>query len=83
MTAVADAAAVLVAIAGLVVAAVAVGTRRVPLAIAVLFDFFTAAVLLWLAGTTTWPAIGAAALIVVVREFASRALTAARGARHR
>lgn len=31
----------------------------------------------------TWPVLGAAALIFVVRQFASRALTAARGARHR
>lgn len=81
---VADDAAFLVTAAGLLVAAVALArTRRVPLALALLLDFLTAAVLLRLVGPLTWPVLGAAALIIVVRQLASRALTAARGARHR
>ena len=77
-------AALIVAAAGLIVAAVAlVRTRRAPLALALLLDFFTAAALLHLAGPPTWPALGAAALTIAIRQLASHALTAARGARHR
>ena len=77
-------AALLVAAAGLIVAAVAlVRTRRAPLALALALDFFTAAALLHLAGPPSWPALGAAALTIAIRQLASRALTAARGARHR
>jgi hypothetical protein len=81
---VASDAAVLVAAAGLVVAAVALArTRRVPLAVALLLDFFTAAALLRLAGPLTWPVIGVAALTIIVRQFASRGLMAAQSARRR
>ena len=77
-------AALIVTAAGLVVAAVAVARTRLPrLALALLLDFFTAAALLRLAAPPSWPAIGAAALTIVIRQLASRALTAARGARHR
>lgn len=83
-TTVADAAALLVIAAGLIAAAITLArARQIPPAIAVLLDFFTAAVLLRLASDLTWPAIGAAALTIVIRELASRALTAARAARHR
>jgi hypothetical protein len=77
-------AALIVTAAGLIVAAVALArTRQAPLALALLLDFFTAAALLRLAAPPSWPAIGAAALTIVIRQLASRALTAARGARHR
>jgi len=77
-------AALLVTAAGLIVAAVAlVRTRRAVLALALLLDFFTAAALLHLAAPPSWPALGAAALTIVIRQLASRALTATRGARHR
>jgi hypothetical protein len=77
-------AALLVTAAGLVVAAVAVArTRQARLALALLLDFFTAAALLRLAAPPTWPALGAAALTIVIRQLASRGLAASRGARHR
>jgi hypothetical protein len=77
-------AALIVTAAGLIVAAVTlVRTRRAPLALALLLDFFTAAALLHLAAPPTWQALGAAALIIGIRQLASHALTAARGARHR
>ena len=77
-------AALIVTAAGLIVAAVALArTRRAPLALALLLDFFTAAALLYLAAPPTWPALGAAALTIVIRQLASHALTAARAARHR
>ena len=84
ITTVAHNAALLVAVAGLVVAAVALaGTRRVALALALLLDFFTAAVLLRLVGPLSWPVLGVAALTIIVRQFASRALVAAQGPRRR
>ena len=77
-------AALIVTAAGFVVAAVALArTRRAALALALLLDFFTAAALLRLAAPPTWPALGATALIIVIRQLASHALTAARGARPR
>ncbi len=77
-------AALIVAAAGLIVATVAlVRTRRAPLALALLLDFFTAAALLHLAGPPTWSALGAAALTIAIRQLASHALTGAGGARHR
>jgi hypothetical protein len=84
ITTVAHDAALLVTAAGLVVAVVALArTRLVSLALALLLDFFTAASLIRLAGPLTWPVLGATALIIVVRQLASRALAAARGARRR
>lgn len=81
---VASDAALVVAAAGLVVAAVALAmTRRAPLAVALLLDFFTAAALLRLAGPLTWPVIGVAALTIIVRQLASRGLMAAQIARRR
>ena len=56
---------------------------RSSLALALLLDFFTAAALLRLAAPPSWPAIGAAARTIVIRQPASRALAAARGARRR
>ena len=77
-------AAVLVTAAGLVVATAALArTRRAPLALALLLDFFTAAALLRLAAAPSWAALGAAALTIAIRQLASRGLAAARGARHR
>ena len=77
-------AALIVTAAGLVVAAVTVArTRRARLALALLLDFFTAAALLRLAAPPTWPALGAAALTIAIRQLASHSLAAARGARDR
>ena len=77
-------AALIVTAAGLIVAAVALArTRRARLALALLLDFLTAASLLRLAAPPSWPALGAAALIIAIRQLASHALTAARGARRR
>jgi len=73
-------AALLTAAAGLVVATVAlVRTRRISLSLALLLDFFTAASLLRLVGPLTWPALGTAALTIVIRQLASRGLVAAEG----
>lgn len=77
-------AALIVTAAGLIVATVALArTRRAALALALLLDFFTAAALLRLAAPPNWPALGAAALIIAIRQLASHALTAARTSRHR
>jgi hypothetical protein len=77
-------ASLIITAAGLIVAAVALArTRRARLALALLLDFFTAAALLRLSAPPTWRALGAAALTIVVRQLASHALTADRGARHR
>ena len=77
-------ASLIITAAGLIVAAVALArTRRARLALALLLDFFTAASLLRLAAPPSWPAIGAAALTIAIRQLASHALTADRGARHR
>ena len=77
-------AALIVTAAGLIVAAVALArTRRARLALALLLDFFTAAALLRLAAPPSWPALGAAALIIAIRQLASHALATARGARRR
>jgi len=82
-TVVADAALV-VTVAGLVAAAVALAvTRRAMPAMALLLDFLTAAALLRLAAPPSWRALGAATLVIVIRQLASHALTAARGSRHR
>ena len=77
-------AALIVTAGGLIVAAVTLArTRQARLALALLLDFFTAAALLRLAAPPSWPAIGAAALTIAIRQLASHALTADRGARHR
>ena len=77
-------ASLIITAAGLIVAAVALArTRRARLALALLLDFFTAAALLRLAAPPSWPAIGAAALTIAIRQLASHALMADRGARHR
>lgn len=77
-------ASLIITAAGLIVAVVALATtRRARLALALLLDFFTAAALLRLAAPPSWPALGAAALIIAVRQLASHALTADRGARDR
>ena len=77
-------AALIVTAAGLIVAVVALArTRRARLALALLLDFFTAASLLRLAAPPSWAALGAAVLIIAIRQLASRSLAAARGARHR
>jgi hypothetical protein len=77
-------AALIVTAGGLIVAAVTLArTRQARLALALLLDFFTAAALLHLAAPPSWPALGAAALTIAIRQLASRALGAARDARHR
>jgi len=77
-------AALIVTAAGLIVALVALArTRRARLALALLLDFFTAAALLRLSAPPSWPALGAAALIIAIRQLASHALATARGARRR
>jgi hypothetical protein len=85
ITAVTDTAALFVTAAGLLAAAVALAkTRRLPLAVALLLDFLTAAALLRLAvSPPSWPAIGTAALVIGIRQLASRALAAGRAVRHR
>jgi hypothetical protein len=61
--------------AGLVVAVAALArTRRIPLSLALLLDFFTAASLLRLAGPPTWSSLAAAALTITIRQLASRGL---------
>ena len=81
---VATAGALLVTVAGLLAAAAALArTRQVGLALAVLLAFLTAAALLHLAGPASWQKIGAAALTIVIRQLADRALAAARAARRR
>jgi hypothetical protein len=80
MTTVIQTAALVVTAAGLVAAAGALArTRKIPLSLALLLDFFTAASLLRLAGSPTWPALGTAALTIVIRQLASRGLRAAQG----
>jgi hypothetical protein len=80
MTAVIHALALAVTAAGLVISAfVLVRTRQVPVPLAVLLDFFTAASLLRLAGPPTWSSLGTAALTIVIRQLASRSLRAAQG----
>ena len=77
-------AALIVTAAGLIVAVVALArTRRARLALALLLDFFTAAALLRLSAPPSWPGLGAAALIIAIRQLASHALATARGARRR
>ena len=84
ITAVSRDAALLVTAAGLVTAAVTLArTRRARLALALLRDFFTAAALLRLSAPPAWPALGAAALTIAVRQLASHALAASRGAPRR
>jgi uncharacterized membrane protein len=68
-------AALLVTAAGLVVAVVALArTRRIPLSLSLLLDFFTAASLLRLVGPPTWSSLAAAALTITIRQLASRGL---------
>jgi hypothetical protein len=77
MSAVAHATALLVTAAGLAVAVVALAkTRKFPLSLALLLDYFTAASLLRLVGSPSWPMLGVAALTIVIRQLASRSLAA-------
>lgn len=72
MTALIHGAALVVVAVGLFTAALALAvTRKVPLAIALLLDFLTAAGLLRLAGTPTWSRLATAALIILIRQLAS------------
>ncbi len=84
ITTVTDSAALIVTAAGLLAAAVALArTRRVPPAVALLLDFLTAAALIRLSASASWPAIAAAALVIAIRQLASRALVAAQAVRRR
>jgi hypothetical protein len=77
VTTIAHDAAVLVTAAGLVVAALALAkTWQIPLSLAVLLDFFTAAGLLRLVGPPTWSRLATVALTITVRQLASRGLRA-------
>jgi hypothetical protein len=83
MASVIHTAAMAVTAAGLVAAAVALAmTRQIPLSLALLLDFFTAASLLRLAGPPSWSVLGTAALTIVIRQLASRSLRAAQGSGH-
>ena len=78
MTPIVHDAALLVTAAGLVVAVLALArTRQVPLTLAVLLDFFTAAGLLGLVGPPTWSRLATVALTITIRQLASRGLRAA------
>jgi hypothetical protein len=77
MAAVAHGTAIFITAAGLVVAVVVLAkTRKFPLSLALLLDYFTAASLLRLVGSPSWPMIGTAALTIVIRQLASRSLAA-------
>jgi hypothetical protein len=74
-------AALVVTAAGLVVAALALArTRRIPLSLALLLDFFTAASLLRLVGPPTWSSLVTAALTITIRQLANHGLRASQGA---
>jgi hypothetical protein len=78
MTTIVNDAALLVTAAGLLVGALALAkTRQIPLSLAVLLDFFTAAGLLRLVGPPTWSRLATVALTITVRQLASRGLRAA------
>jgi hypothetical protein len=78
MTTIAHDAALLVTAAGLIVATLALArTRQIPLSLAVLLDFFTAAGLLRLVGPPTWARLATVALTIAIRQLASRGLRAA------
>jgi hypothetical protein len=78
MTTIIHDAALLVTAAGLLVGALALAkTRQIPLSLAVLLDFFTAAGLLRLVGPPTWSRLATVALTITVRQLASRGLRAA------
>jgi hypothetical protein len=78
MSAVAHDAALLVTAAGLVAAVMALAkSRQIPLSLAVLLDFFTAAGLLRLVGPLTWSRLATVALTITIRQLASRGLRAA------
>ena len=78
MTTLAHDAALLVTAAGLVVAALALArTRQIPLSLALLLDFFTAAGLLRLVGPLTWSRLATVALTITIRQLASHGLRAA------
>jgi hypothetical protein len=78
MTTIIHDAALLVTAAGLVVGGLALAkTRQIPLSLAVLLDFFTAAGLLSLVGPPTWSRLATVAVTITVRQLASRGLRAA------
>jgi hypothetical protein len=78
MTTIIHDAALLVTAAGVVVGGLALAkTRQIPLSLAVLLDFFTAAGLLRLVGPPTWSRLATVALTITVRQLASRGLRAA------
>jgi hypothetical protein len=84
MTTIIHDAALLVTAAGLLVGGLALAkTRQIPLSLAVLLDFFTAAGLLRLVGPPTWSRLATVALTITVRQLASRGLRAAQAGRLR
>jgi hypothetical protein len=75
MTTIIHDAALLCTVAGLMVGALTlVRTRQLPLSLAVLLDFFTAAGLLRLVGPPTWSRLATVALTITIRQLASRGL---------
>ena len=65
----ADAAALLVSIAGVAAAAIVVATtRRITVGIAVLLELWTAAGLLRLTADRSWGALGVAAVVILLRK---------------
>jgi hypothetical protein len=80
MTTIAHDAALWVTTAGLLVAALVLAkTRRIPLSLAVLLDFLTAAGLLGLVGPPACSRLATVALTITVRQVASRGVRAADG----
>jgi hypothetical protein len=78
MTTIIHDAALLVTAAGIVVGGLSLAkTRQIPLSLAVLLDFFTAAGLLRLVGPPTWSRLATVALTITIRQLASRGLRAA------
>jgi hypothetical protein len=77
MTTIAQVAALFVTVAGLLAAVLAVvRTRQIPLSLAILLDFFTAASLVRLIGPLTWSRLATVALTITVRQLASHGLRA-------
>lgn len=70
-----DSLAAVVVVAGMIAAVLALAATRSPLqAVATLLDFFVAAALLRLAGEQSWPGLGQAAAIMVLRHIITAGL---------
>ena len=77
MTTITHDAALLITAGGLVVGAWALAkTRQIPLSLALLLDFLTAAGILRLAGLPSWSGLATVALTISIRQLAGRGLRA-------